>query len=92
MRILVLGNYAYNRQQSMQRFATLMEQALTEAEHEVRLLRPPAILGQQVTQRLVRRKKEQVGLAHCAQFQAPHNLSRVLSSFLPWPTRIFDGR
>ena len=45
MRILLLGNYAHSHQQSMQRFAALLERVLTEAGHEVRLLRPETVLG-----------------------------------------------
>ena len=46
MRILLLGNYAHDEQESMQRFATCLAQALTRAGHQVRLLRPPAVVGQ----------------------------------------------
>lgn len=45
MKVLLLGNYENNRQQSMQRFAALMRDGLTAAGHEVRLVRPPVVLG-----------------------------------------------
>ena len=46
MRVLLLGNYLNDGQESMQRFATLMERGLKQAGHEVRTLRPPAFVGQ----------------------------------------------
>ena len=46
MRVLLLGNYVNDGQESMQRFAAFMEQGLTQAGHEVQLLRPPSIVGQ----------------------------------------------
>ena len=42
MRILLIGNYAPDRQQSMLRFATLLERELTARGHEVTLLQPQA--------------------------------------------------
>jgi glycosyltransferase involved in cell wall biosynthesis len=45
MKVLLLGNYVNDGQESMQRFAAFMAKGLTQAGHEVRLLRPPAILG-----------------------------------------------
>src|ERR1700730_11207621 len=45
MKVLLLANYLNDRQESMQRFATLMERGLTQAGHEVRILRPPAYIG-----------------------------------------------
>lgn len=45
MRILLIGNYAKLRQESMQRFADLLRQGLVAAGHEVRLVRPPVLLG-----------------------------------------------
>ena len=45
MRILLIGNYARLRQESMQRFADLLRQGLVAAGHEVRLVRPPVLLG-----------------------------------------------
>jgi glycosyltransferase involved in cell wall biosynthesis len=46
MRVLLLGNYANDEQESMQRFAAFLERGLTRAGHEVRLLRPASIVGQ----------------------------------------------
>jgi glycosyltransferase involved in cell wall biosynthesis len=46
MKILLIGNYLNDRQESMQRFAAFMVKGLTEAGHEVRLLRPPSVAGQ----------------------------------------------
>jgi glycosyltransferase involved in cell wall biosynthesis len=45
MKILLIGNYVHNRQQSMQRFAELMQELLRTAGHEVRLLRPAPFFG-----------------------------------------------
>ncbi len=45
MRILLIGNYAPMRQQSMLRFAELMLRLYAEAGHEVRLLQPAEVLG-----------------------------------------------
>lgn len=45
MKILLIGNYIHNRQQSMLRFANLMKELLIEAGHEVRLIHPPPLLG-----------------------------------------------
>jgi glycosyltransferase involved in cell wall biosynthesis len=45
MRVLLIGNYANDRQESMQRFAEMMHRGLTAAGHEVRLVRPPVIFG-----------------------------------------------
>lgn len=45
MKILLIGNYAYQAQESMQRFAFVLSQGLMEAGHEVRVLRPKAYLG-----------------------------------------------
>ena len=44
MRILLVGNYAPDRQQSMLRFAALMQRELTARGHEVTLLQPKPIL------------------------------------------------
>jgi glycosyltransferase involved in cell wall biosynthesis len=46
MRVLLLGNYENDGQESMQRFAGFMEQSLTQAGHEVRLAKPRALFGQ----------------------------------------------
>ena len=40
MRILLVGNYAPDRQESMLRFGSLMERELTARGHEVTLLQP----------------------------------------------------
>jgi glycosyltransferase involved in cell wall biosynthesis len=45
MKVLLLGNYKYDRQESMQRFAKLLNTGLTEAGHEVRLLRATPLVG-----------------------------------------------
>jgi glycosyltransferase involved in cell wall biosynthesis len=45
MRVLLVGNYANDRQESMQRFANLLHTGLSEAGHEVRLLRPTPVMG-----------------------------------------------
>lgn len=45
MKILLLANYLPSAEQSMQRFAALLEQSMREAGHEVRICRPPAIVG-----------------------------------------------
>ena len=45
MKILLVGNYLYDGQESMQRFTSLMEQGLARAGHEVRVCRPPAVAG-----------------------------------------------
>jgi glycosyltransferase involved in cell wall biosynthesis len=46
MRVLLLGNYLNDEQESMQRFSAFLAQGLAKAGHEVRLLRPPSIVGQ----------------------------------------------
>ncbi|EKD09734.1 glycosyltransferase family 4 protein [Limnospira platensis] len=46
MKILLIGNYLPDAQQSMQRFSAVMESELKKAGHDVRLLRPEAKLGQ----------------------------------------------
>jgi len=45
MRILLIGNYVLDRQESMQRFAVLMERELKAQGQLVRLLRPEPYLG-----------------------------------------------
>jgi glycosyltransferase involved in cell wall biosynthesis len=45
MKVLLVGNYANNGQQSMDRFAALMRDGLTAMGHEVRVARPPVLLG-----------------------------------------------
>ena len=46
MKVLLVGNYVNDGQESMQKFAEFMEQGLPKAGHEVRLVRPPSIVGQ----------------------------------------------
>jgi glycosyltransferase involved in cell wall biosynthesis len=45
MKILLIGNYLSDKQESMQRFTTLMQKGLTQAGHEVKVIRPPAFIG-----------------------------------------------
>lgn len=45
MKILLVGNYAPDRQHSMQRFTALLQDGLLARGHEVQLLRPPARFG-----------------------------------------------
>jgi glycosyltransferase involved in cell wall biosynthesis len=45
MKILLIGNYLHNKQQSMQRFAELMRDLLVGAGNDAWLVQPPAILG-----------------------------------------------
>jgi glycosyltransferase involved in cell wall biosynthesis len=45
MKVLLVSNYLNDAQESMQRFAGLMEKGLTHAGHEVRILRPQSIAG-----------------------------------------------
>ena len=45
MKILLVGNYLGDGQGSMSRFARVMQQTLSEAEHDVRLIHPPAVAG-----------------------------------------------
>ena len=45
MKVLLVGNYLRDGQPSMQRFTTLMASGLSEAGHQVRVLRPPALVG-----------------------------------------------
>lgn len=45
MKILLVSNYLPDRQQSMQRFATLLEQELQRTGHTVKVSRPVPILG-----------------------------------------------
>ena len=44
--MLLVGNYANDGQESMQRFALLMQRGLSEAGHEVRIRRPVPLAGQ----------------------------------------------
>jgi glycosyltransferase involved in cell wall biosynthesis len=45
VKILLLGNYVNDAQESMQRFATFMAEGLAQAGHDVQLLKPPPIFG-----------------------------------------------
>lgn len=45
MKILLVGNYLNDAQESMQRFTTLMQQGLIQAGHEVRVIRPPVLIS-----------------------------------------------
>lgn len=45
MKILLVSNYENDRQESMQRFASLMQRGLLEAGHEVRVRRPAVLAG-----------------------------------------------
>jgi glycosyltransferase involved in cell wall biosynthesis len=46
MRVLLIGNYESDGQESMQRFAAFMAQGLRQAGHEARVVKPRASLGQ----------------------------------------------
>jgi glycosyltransferase involved in cell wall biosynthesis len=43
--VLLIGNYAPDQQQSMQRFSAMMLQGLTAAGVDAQLIRPPAVFG-----------------------------------------------
>jgi glycosyltransferase involved in cell wall biosynthesis len=45
MKVLLVGNYVNDEQESMQRFANLLQTGLREAGHQVRLLRPTPFMG-----------------------------------------------
>jgi glycosyltransferase involved in cell wall biosynthesis len=45
MKILLIGNYPHQRQQSMQRFARMLHTGLEQLGAEVRLIRPEPIIG-----------------------------------------------
>jgi glycosyltransferase involved in cell wall biosynthesis len=45
MKILLIANYLPDGQQSMQRYAAILQEGFTAAGHEVRLIRPTALLG-----------------------------------------------
>lgn len=45
MKILLIGNYINNQQQSMQRFADLMQSLMIEVGFQVKLLKPPTVFG-----------------------------------------------
>ena len=46
MRVLLVGNYEADAQESMQRFAAFMLRGLRKAGHEARIVRPRVLLGQ----------------------------------------------
>jgi len=45
MKVLLIGNYRGDGQESMQRFAAMMEEGLERAGHEVTVVRPPVMLS-----------------------------------------------
>jgi glycosyltransferase involved in cell wall biosynthesis len=45
MRVLLIGNYEYNRQPSMQRFINLLQHGLTKAGCDVHRIRPEPVMG-----------------------------------------------
>lgn len=45
MKILLLGNYALDRQESMLRYASTLQVALCKKGHQVTLLQPPIVFG-----------------------------------------------
>ena len=50
MKVLLVGNYLPDRQDSMQIYASMMEAGLRGRGHDVRLLQPPVILGARVAE------------------------------------------
>jgi glycosyltransferase involved in cell wall biosynthesis len=48
MKVLLVGNYVPDRQDSMQIYASMLESGLRARGHDVRLLRPSAVLGTRV--------------------------------------------
>jgi glycosyltransferase involved in cell wall biosynthesis len=50
MKILLVGNYLPDRQDSMQLYASMLETGLRARGHDVRLLQPPAVLGLRVAE------------------------------------------
>ena len=50
MKILLVGNYRPDRQESMRIYASMLEAGLRARGHEVRLLQPPAVLGNRVAE------------------------------------------
>ena len=50
MKVLLVGNYVPDRQDSMQIYASMLESGLRARGHDVRLLRPSAVLGTRVGQ------------------------------------------
>ncbi len=50
MKVLLVGNYLPDRQDSMQIYASMLEEGLRARGHEVCLLQPPAVLGPRVAE------------------------------------------
>lgn len=50
MKVLLVGNYAPDRQDSMQLYASMMEAGMRARGHAVQLLQPPAVLGTRVAE------------------------------------------
>jgi glycosyltransferase involved in cell wall biosynthesis len=50
MKVLLVGNYLPDRQDSMQIYASMLERGLRGRGHEVCLLQPPAVLGPRVAE------------------------------------------
>jgi glycosyltransferase involved in cell wall biosynthesis len=50
MKILLVGNYVPDRQDSMQIYASMLEAGMRARGHEVHLLQPPAVLGPRVAE------------------------------------------
>ncbi len=50
MKVLLVGNYLPDRQDSMQIYASMLESGLRDRGHEVCLLQPPAVLGTRVVE------------------------------------------
>jgi glycosyltransferase involved in cell wall biosynthesis len=50
MKILLVGNYVPDRQDSMQMYASMLEAGMRARGHEVHLLQPPAVLGPRVAE------------------------------------------
>jgi glycosyltransferase involved in cell wall biosynthesis len=50
VKVLLVGNYLPDRQDSMQIYASMLENGLRARGHEVRLLQPPAVLGPRVAE------------------------------------------
>src|ERR1700729_2196204 len=45
MKVLLVGNYQNDGQESMQKFAACMARGLAQAGHDARIVRPPAWFG-----------------------------------------------
>jgi glycosyltransferase involved in cell wall biosynthesis len=50
MKVLLVGNYLPDRQDSMQIYASMLEAGLRGRGHQVRLLQPPGVLGPRVAE------------------------------------------